>query len=133
MGNKQQREFGESNVFCPRKKAWSGNKEEITLVWLTRTEIGDERDIILKNLHEINNYLITFNKPHDCIEYMRSIKNERIFLITDGKLMIKLFEEIYTCNAIDSIYIFCLHHEKYDHLRKHPKIAGCYIEIIDIY
>ncbi len=134
MSNKQQRELCEGNVFCPKQKAWYGNKEEITLVWLTRTELDNERDMILKHLHEINNYVITFDEPHICIAYMRSIKNERIFLIIDGKWMIELFQEIYSCDTIDSIYIYCLHHEKYDHLRKHPKITGyCIFKMIDKY
>jgi hypothetical protein len=59
MTDKHRRENCEDDVLCSRKKAWCGNKEEITLIWLTRTELhtnNNEAEIILKQLHEINNY-----------------------------------------------------------------------------
>jgi glyoxylate utilization-related uncharacterized protein len=109
MAVKQRREDCEGGAFCSRKKAWYGNKEEITLIWLTRTEFrteNNEGEKILKHLHEINSYVITFDDPFACIEYMKSIKNERIFLIVDGKIIFQLYEDIRSCDAVDSIYIF---------------------------
>jgi two-component SAPR family response regulator len=136
MTDKHRRENCEDDVLCSRKKAWYGNKEEITLIWLTRTELhtnNNEAEIILKQLNEINNYVVTFSEPFACIEYMKSIKTERIFLIIDGKMIVDLFEDIRSCHAIDSIYIFCVHYEKYQHLRNRSKIAGYFVELIDKY
>jgi hypothetical protein len=130
MSHKQQRKSCEDDAFCSKKKAWCGNKEEITLIWLTRTKLhieNNEGENILKHLYEINNFVVTFDESFACIKYMKSIKDERIFLIVDGKLIVQLYEEIRSCDALDSIYIFCLHHEKYEHLRNRPKIAGFFL------
>jgi hypothetical protein len=117
----------EVDASCSRKNAWCGNKEEITLIWLTRTDFSSkdgEGEIILKHLHEINNYVKAFDNPSTCIDYMKSIKDEQIFLIVDGKFIADLYENIHACRAVDSIYIFCIRPEKYEHLRNRPRIAG---------
>jgi hypothetical protein len=127
MTAKQRHDNCGGDAFCSRKKAWSGNKEEVTLIWLTRTSFqtkNSEGEIILKHLYEINNYVKTFDDPVICIDFMKSIKDERIFLIVDGKLIVDLYENIHSYRAVDSIYIFCLCYEKYKHLLNQPKIAG---------
>jgi len=127
MTDKQQRDNYEGDEFCSTKKAWCGNKEEVTLIWLTHTELQtqkNEGENILKQLHEINNYVVTFDESFPCIQYMKSIKSEKILLIVDGKIIVQLYEDIRSCDAVDSIYIFCIHGEKYEHLRNRPKIAG---------
>ena len=100
----------EGNGFYSREKAWFGNKEEVTLIWLTRTKFdsqNNEEKIILKHLHEINNYVKTFDDPIICIDYMKSIKDERIFLIVGGKLIVAFYDNIYSCSAVDH-QIVCL-------------------------
>ncbi len=130
MSDKQRRDTCDDDAFCSRKKAWCGNKEDVTLIWLTRTDLhikDNEGENILRHLREINNYVITFDEPFACIDYMKSIKNERIFLVVDGKFLLDLYEDIRSCDAVDSIYIFCVHDEKYDHLRNRTKIAGFFV------
>jgi predicted transcriptional regulator len=127
MSDEQRRDNCYADEFCSRKKAWCGNKEEITFIWLTHTDLHTENKQgyhILKELQKINNYVVSFDEPFACIQYMKSIKNEKIFLIVDGKIIIQLYEDIRSCNAVDSIYIFCIHGEKYQHLQNRPKIAG---------
>jgi hypothetical protein len=54
---------------------------------------------------------------------MKSIKDERIFLIIAGKFIIYSFESIRGCSTVDSIYICCVHYEKYKHLQNRPKMT----------
>ena len=86
------------------------NKESFTLIWFDKNIQLNMKDIQLtKNmLREINDYTLFFTEFGDCIQYIKSVKSETIFLIVSGSDADALLSEIHTLRQIDSIFIFCM-------------------------
>lgn len=93
------------------------NFEGITLIWCD-PQIGKTNDtmLITKELREINDCVIQFSDQVNCVNYIQSVENEKIFLITSGKAAVSLLPEIKSSKQIDSIFIFCFKVDRYQHL-----------------
>ena len=107
------------------------NKENITLIWFD-PNIGkrDDTKTTMKQLREINDYVIFHTELEQCLTHILSIRNEKIFLITSGVSVSDLLSHISTISQIDSIFIYCMKEIKYQHLLKtYSKIIGIYTDL----
>ncbi|CAF2118532.1 unnamed protein product [Rotaria magnacalcarata] len=106
------------------------NFEGITLIWYDpRINTTEDTKLTAKDLREINDCVLLYSNQVDCVNYMRSVENEKIFLITSGKVAASIIHEIEGLKQVDSIFIFCLKVKKYqDLLHKHEFIVGTYCE-----
>jgi Tfp pilus assembly protein PilF len=104
------------------------NKESITLLWFD-PNIGSHEDTEMtkQHLRQINDYVKFYTDLKLCVTYIRSIKSEKIFLITSGKRASEILPRVSNLRQIDSIFIFCMKPERYQHLTNE------YSKIIDIY
>ncbi|CAF1209866.1 unnamed protein product [Didymodactylos carnosus] len=117
------------------------NMEGITLIWCdTNIDLDtddDNEDIhhTMELLKESNDFILFFSNEKKCTDYIKSIENEKLFLITSGKCAIHLLPLIHQHKQIDSIYLFCLKQKPYEYLLKdYSKIIGIYTqqqELID--
>lgn len=103
------------------------NKESITLLWFD-PNIGSREDIEMtkQQLRQINNYVKFYTDLELCVTYIQSIKSEKIFLITSGKRASEILPRILNQRQIDSIFLFCMKSERYQHL------TSKYSKIIDV-
>jgi len=104
------------------------NKETTTLLWFN-PNIGHKEDTkqTQDKLREINDYVSFYEDLQLCIDYIQSAKNEKIFLITSGKQASQILPAVLNLRQIDSIFIFCMKIERYEHLtNEYTKIIGIY-------
>lgn len=107
------------------------NKENITLIWFDpNIDQRDDTKKTMKQLREINDYVIFHTEFEQCLTHILSIKNEKIFLIASGASVSDLLSHISTICQIDSIFIYCMKEIKYQHLLKtYPKLVGIYTDL----
>ena len=104
------------------------NKETTSLLWFD-PNIGHKEDTkqTKEKLREINDYVSFYEDLQLCIDYIQSAKNEKIFLITSGKQASQILPAVLNLRQIDSIFIFCMKIERYEHLtNEYTKIIGIY-------
>ncbi|CAF1040936.1 unnamed protein product, partial [Didymodactylos carnosus] len=104
------------------------NMKGITLIWYdTNIHLDTDDDNDNEDIHHTMELLKE--------NYIKSIENEKLFLITYDKCAIHLLPLIHQQKQIDSIYLFCLKQKPYEYLIKdYSKIISVYIqqqELID--
>ncbi|CAF2941549.1 unnamed protein product [Rotaria sp. Silwood2] len=107
--------------------------EDFTVVWFDQymDEIENQEDVELTKglLRQLNYYVLFFTKPQACIDYLKSVSKEKIFLIISGSYAVEHLDTIHSFKQIDSIFIFCFCEEKYIYLqKKYSKIVGVFVE-----
>ncbi|CAF1499187.1 unnamed protein product, partial [Didymodactylos carnosus] len=104
------------------------NKENITLIWFDPSiDSNDDTDETKKQLREINDFVIFYTNQEDCMKYIVSIKDERIFLVTSGRLVDNILSSTHSLPQLNSTFVFCMKPEKYKHLeQKYFKIIGAF-------
>ena len=104
------------------------NKEGITLLWVDPNigSRGDTEQTKLR-LRQINDYATFQTDLQTGIQFIQSANKEKIFLITSGSNASPLLPSISGLPQIDSIFIFCVKIDRYQHLTN-----GC-SKIISVY
>ncbi|CAF3481265.1 unnamed protein product [Rotaria socialis] len=104
------------------------NLEEFTVIWLD-ARIDTSVDCIdtKKHLQSIINYLKTFNDSAKCIDYIKAVKEEKVFLIVSGTYGEKVVPDIENLPQIRVVYVFCQNAEK------HQKWASKHRIVQDIF
>ncbi|CAF3862702.1 unnamed protein product, partial [Rotaria sp. Silwood1] len=80
-------------------------------------------------MRSINDFVMFPETEDKCIATIRSIKNEKILLVTSGSGAESLlsFDNKFVHEAVQAIFIFCRTKETYEPLRKsYPKLIGIY-------
>lgn len=73
--------------------------------------------------------MIFYSEQPKCVDYIKSIEDEKIFLITSGKAASAILPIIHKLKQADSIFIFCFKVEKYQHLlQQYESVVGIYSE-----
>ena len=101
------------------------NLEEFVIVWMDVNNGNDSNRNM--RLRSIVNYLKPFDNVEECIDYIRSTDNEKIFLITsglDGKNVVK---HVHDLPQVATIYIFC------SDMAKHKEWASSYVKICGVF
>ncbi|CAF3752481.1 unnamed protein product [Rotaria socialis] len=87
----------------------------------------------LTQLRKSYTTLKEFSNVDECIEYIKSVKDEKIFLITSGSLGEKMVPTIHDLAQLRSIFIYCkntAHHKEW--AQQWPKITGVHSAIDSI-
>ncbi|CAF0833286.1 unnamed protein product [Rotaria sordida] len=106
--------------------------ENIVVAWLDATVDNTDDDTIRSKiqLRQIARTIKTFSDPEKCIQWIKEVKNEKIFLIASGNLSENILEQVDSYAQLAGIYIFCLQNSKYEYLiDKYKKIKGVYTDI----
>ena len=107
------------------------NKESTTLLWFD-PNIGSFEDTerTKENLRSINDFVIFHTNLDQCVAFIKSIEQEQIFLITSGSKASKLLPLVAHLRQVNSIFIFCMKDERYQHLiSEYSKIIGIYAQL----
>ena len=105
------------------------------LVWLDGSIDENNSDYLnsITKLRQVVNTVNTFTAVDECIDFIDSIKEERVFMIIAGFLAQKTILTVHERPSITAIYIICgnkVRHEKWT--KKWPKVAGVYTDITSI-
>ena len=108
---------------CMRK-----NKESICLIWFdSNINTTDDSETTLEMLRTINDFFLYFTESAPCVEYIKSINNEKIFIIVSGKNAYELLPKIILYPQVDTVFVFCANINRYKRLLDDfPKIAGIF-------
>jgi hypothetical protein len=106
------------------------NKEEIQLIWLDGN-INDSSDCVLTKsmLIELNPAVQFYSDFDRCLNLIKSIKHEQIFVIISGSLVGNLLSKVNNHRPLVAIFIFCenrQHHQSL--LDEYDKIIGIYTD-----
>ncbi|CAF3016766.1 unnamed protein product [Rotaria socialis] len=80
------------------------------VVWLD-ANIDEKREHFQKSLVELRKIVVTldlFTDVDQCIEYLKRIDGQKIFLITSGSLGKKTVPLIHDVAQLDTIFVFCI-------------------------
>ena len=105
------------------------NKESVTLIWFD-SMTGGKTDTAstMKTLRAINDYVLFHTDLEQCISYIKSINNEKIFLITSGLWASSLLPTVINLGQIEVVFIFCTWREQYLYLvEQYSKVSGVYV------
>ena len=76
--------------------------QEFTIIWLDVNSSDPQSSFRLK-VSEMQ----AFTNPNECIEYIQSHPNELIYLIISGSFAKTTIPQIYDCENLIQIYLFC--------------------------
>ncbi|CAF3102904.1 unnamed protein product [Rotaria socialis] len=110
------------------------NKEDITLLWLEKSiDDSENSQYIQTSLFELNTFVQFYTDPQLCIDYIRTIRNEKIFLITGGLVTEEVLSEIHPLLMVHAIFIFPLNpSEQTFLLNDYPKVIGIFTELASL-
>ena len=109
--------------------------ENIVLVWLDANINESHPDFShsLRNLREIVHVINTYTNVDECMNFIKQIEDESIFLIVSGSLGKQIISDIHDMHQIDSIYVFCRKIERHQPWTSQwAKIRGIYKNILHI-
>ena len=98
------------------------NCEQVTLIWLDpqlgqTAPFSDDFQLTEQTLRQLNDYVLLFSNPSDCLTHVESIVHETVLLIVAGSCASPdLLASLHKLAQIDSIIIFCRHKSVYQHL-----------------
>lgn len=84
------------------------NLEDVTLIWCD-PDIDHSSDSrhTRRLLRELHNYVQFYTNPQLCLDYIRSIKDERIILIVSHFFEKQILPEVYLFPVVSSIFLLC--------------------------
>ncbi|CAF1228454.1 unnamed protein product [Adineta steineri] len=112
----------------------SKNKEDIQLIWLDGN-MNDSHDYLLTQsmLIELNSAVQFYSHFHRCLDFIKSIKHEQIFLIVSGAFAQQILLQSHRYRPLVAIFIFCSNHQQHIPLMKeYNKITGIFTKQHDL-
>ncbi|CAF4019699.1 unnamed protein product, partial [Rotaria sp. Silwood1] len=108
------------------------NKEDIQLIWLDQ-HIDDSGDCQYTQslLIELNPAAQFYSDVNRCLDLIKSIKDEFVFLIISGAVAREILPKISTYRSIVAIFIFCSSRNRQYHvhlLKKYDKIVDIFTD-----
>jgi hypothetical protein len=90
------------------------NLEDLTLIWCD-PNIDDSPDsqCIQTLVKKLNNYVQFYTDPQLCLDFIRSIKDEKILLVISNLFEKQIIPEVYLLPTISAIYLFCVDCQQY--------------------
>lgn len=106
------------------------NLEGITLVWYDPTiDFDEDSKLTMEQLRALNDFVVFSSIEDDCVAYIKSVEHEKIFFITSGRCAEHILRQVRDLKSIDSVFIFCMRTDKYQHLlssTEFAKVVGVY-------
>jgi tetratricopeptide (TPR) repeat protein len=108
------------------------NVENFVVVWLDAT-VHDEKDDVQKSKNELKrivNEIQIFSDADLSIDWIKNIKDEKVFLIISGSLVEQVMSSIQDLTQLDTVYVFCVNREKHEKwIKIYRKVKGVFTNI----
>jgi tetratricopeptide (TPR) repeat protein len=101
------------------------------VVWLDKEieKTKENQDTKALIRHTVGGQLKTFDNPDECVDYIITEHNKRVFLIVSGSFGKYLVSLIYQLPQIQTIYVFCVNRQGAEKWAKpNLKISGVFTE-----
>ncbi|CAF0894232.1 unnamed protein product [Adineta steineri] len=108
----------------------SDNKEDVQLIWLDEN-MNDSDDYLLTQsmLTKLNSAVQFYSHFDRCLDLIKSIKDEQIFLIVSGAFAQRILSQSHHYRSLVAIFIFCSNHQRYKPLmQEYKKIIGIFTD-----
>ncbi|CAF0859397.1 unnamed protein product [Adineta steineri] len=112
----------------------SDNKEDIQLIWLDGN-MDDSHDYLLTQsmLIELNPAVQFYSHFDRCLDFIKSVKHEQIFLIVSGAFAQQILLQTHHYRPLVAIFIFCSNDQHYKPLmEEYNKITGVFTKQHDL-
>ena len=109
--------------------------QNFLVIWLDIhiNESDEDFQNSLAHLRPIVNSIFTFTDSDQCIDFLRNMKDEKIFLIISNILDDHIISIIHDINQLDSIYVFDPNKRRYEQWSKDwMKVKGIFIDLTSI-
>ncbi|CAF1136452.1 unnamed protein product [Adineta steineri] len=109
--------------------------QNVLVIWLDKNINDNNADCsnTIKQLKCIVNNVNTFTDGEQCIEFIRTITNNKICMIVSGSLGQHIVPHVHTMSQVDTIFIFCNNQEWHKQWAKEwPKIKGVFTDVTSI-
>lgn len=106
------------------------NIEDVTLIWLddSITDSPDSKHTQMLLL-QVTNFVQFYTNACLCIDYIRTVKNEKIFLIVRDLLVHEVLPKIHSLATVNSVFILCSHSSgPQQYLSTYSKVKGIFDE-----
>ncbi|UJR09730.1 hypothetical protein I4U23_013959 [Adineta vaga] len=102
------------------------------VIWLDPSidQTNEDCKRSLTELQRIVHTIKTFTNPDECVDFIRGIKDENIFMIASETLGFNYVPRVHQMSQIDSIYIFCGNRSEHEQwVEDWEKIKGVFTDI----
>ncbi|CAF1357070.1 unnamed protein product [Adineta steineri] len=109
--------------------------QNVLVIWLDKNINDNNADCsnTIKQLKCAVNNVNTFTDGEQCIEFIRTITNNKICMIVSGSLGQHIVPHVHTMFQVDTIFIFCNNQEWHKQWAKEwPKIKGVFTDVTSI-
>ncbi|CAF2111658.1 unnamed protein product [Rotaria magnacalcarata] len=101
--------------------------QNFVLVWLD-AHIDEKKEDFRNSFTELRKIVVTletFTEVDQCIEYLKSINDQKIFLIISGSVGQTMMPLIHKMTQLDTIFVFCSNKDRHKVWAKGwPKVEG---------
>ncbi|CAF4467017.1 unnamed protein product [Rotaria sp. Silwood2] len=110
------------------------NTENVTLIYFDSTiNARNEIEKATEEFQTVNNFVLIFMDINACIDYVKSINEEKRFLIIAANNAYKLLPTIMSLSQLDSVYIYPENREEYMRLfDEFYNIVGIYDNRVEL-
>ncbi|CAF1386644.1 unnamed protein product [Adineta ricciae] len=109
--------------------------QNFLLVWVDANIDEKDQDCqnTLTHLRSVVNDVNIYTQPDACLQFLKSIGDEKAFVITSGSLGQHLVPEIHGITQVNAIYIFCGNKSRHESWAKNwSKVKGVHTNIKEI-
>ncbi|CAF2667344.1 unnamed protein product [Rotaria sp. Silwood2] len=107
--------------------------QNFSLVWADKhlDEINEDFRNSITKLQRTIDLTEKFHDVNECLQYISSSENRRIFLVVSGKLASHVVPLTHDKSQVYAMYIFCFNKLKYEHWAtgEWPKVRGVFTDI----
>jgi len=134
--NKQTGDSNSSDALSSSRVPYVRTIQNFRLVWLD-SNIDDVNNndcmITITKLRQVVNAVQTFTNADECIAFINNIEDEKIFMISSGKLGETTVPIVHDKAQLSAIYIFCGNKTRHEcWTQQWPKVKGVYTDITPI-
>ncbi|CAF3766263.1 unnamed protein product [Adineta steineri] len=109
--------------------------QNVLLIWLDNNINENNADCsnTIKQLKRVVNNINTFTDGDQCVEFIQTIKNNKICMIVSGSLGQHIVPHVHHMSQVDTIFVFCNNQQWHKQWAKEwPKIKGVFTDITSI-
>ncbi|CAF3844870.1 unnamed protein product [Rotaria sordida] len=101
--------------------------ENFRILWLDANIDKTNPDCCntLTRLRRVVSTVDTFTDVDPCVNFLKNIHDEKVFMIVSGRLGENIIPIIHSMTQLDSVFVFCSNKARYEHLMTAwPKVKG---------
>jgi tetratricopeptide (TPR) repeat protein len=109
--------------------------ENIILIWLDSSleKMTESTQKMVNQVRRVTNIVQTFSDSDKCVEFIQSIRDQKIFIVVSGSLGPQLLPRIENFSQVHSVYVFCGNKAKHQLWTKdYRQIKSLHIQMKDL-